>query len=259
MAISYGSAFSAVTDGLVLYYDALNPKSYSGQGVTWTNFIDGTYPLTKKPNSGSFPAPQGITFPQYNIGGWFSFTGGSGTVNYSRFDSDLVNGYTYMSLEVWWRVTSPVSTTTTQSPISAGGPTSNLYGWYGYGIRLDPTAKEVYYDYADGSGGNPAVSAINYSANHVIVADKWHHIISTWDYDTQTAKGYFDGIFKASASGSTASLKGITGHYMRVGVRADLQGSHFKGDIAIIKIYNRTLTANEVLQNYYALRGRFGV
>ena len=34
---------------------------------------------------------------------------------------------------------------------------------------------------------------------------------------------------------------------------------YFSGRIAIVRLYNRALSANEILQNYNALRGRFGL
>jgi len=38
----------------------------------------------------------------------------------------------------------------------------------------------------------------------------------------------------------------------------DYNGWEFQGELAMLHIYNRTLSANEILHNYNALKGRFG-
>ena len=45
--------------------------------------------------------------------------------------------------------------------------------------------------------------------------------------------------------------------YSNLGSRSD--GYHFIGDVSTMTIYNRALSANEVLHNYNALKGRFGL
>jgi hypothetical protein len=50
----------------------------------------------------------------------------------------------------------------------------------------------------------------------------------------------------------------------RIGVGAGLTSStsadeFWKGKIAVAQVYNRGLSASEVLQNYNALKGRFGL
>jgi hypothetical protein len=39
----------------------------------------------------------------------------------------------------------------------------------------------------------------------------------------------------------------------------DYPGRYFKGQIGVVMFYNRALTTDEIQQNYYALRGRFGI
>ena len=47
--------------------------------------------------------------------------------------------------------------------------------------------------------------------------------------------------------------------FVGIGRDADHNGSYFNGRIAIVQAYNRALTAAEVLQNYNALKSRFGL
>jgi len=82
----------------------------------------------------------------------------------------------------------------------------------------------------------------------------WHNISFTYKDSTRTLKVYRDGILQSttigSASTNSASLNLTIGSY---------QGSsNFAiGNIANVHIYNRTLSANEVLHNYNALKNRF--
>jgi hypothetical protein len=62
--------------------------------------------------------------------------------------------------------------------------------------------------------------------------------------DTQT------GTIATNASGmSTGALGGNSGGY----------GYYFNGNIGVVRIYNRALSANEVMQNFNATRGRYGI
>jgi hypothetical protein len=45
----------------------------------------------------------------------------------------------------------------------------------------------------------------------------------------------------------------------KTGRRAFSADSMFQGNLSKLKIYNRVLTASEVLQNYNATKGRFGL
>lgn len=54
---------------------------------------------------------------------------------------------------------------------------------------------------------------------------------------------YLDAANKNSYSGS--------------GTKYTLTSGHFNGDIAVVKVYNKTLSASEVLSNYNLLKGRF--
>jgi hypothetical protein len=48
-----------------------------------------------------------------------------------------------------------------------------------------------------------------------------------------------------------------TGAPLTIGSRGGIQP--FKGNIASVQIYNRALSADEVLQNYNTTKGRFGL
>ena len=55
----------------------------------------------------------------------------------------------------------------------------------------------------------------------------------------------------------TSNIFGFSsGTEVYIGLRPYGNG-HFQGDLPVVKIYDRLLTATEVLQNYNATKGRF--
>lgn len=249
MGTTYGPMASAVVDGLYIYYDAKNPKSYPGAtGLTWYNLVDNRHHAVK---GGS----QSPGFPSYNADGYFNFSGGTGTLNYSRFSCHLIPPFDSATVEVWWRMTAPVPNAT-QAPIGAGGPDGNLYSVNPYYIRCFPNSNSM--DYSMGC------YQPDYNYIHRGQANgNWHQSVISWNRipgSQGTMSVYYDCFVKPNAGFRTCyGDANITGHSLRIGVRSDIQGFHFFGDIAVVKYYNRALSEAEVRQNFDALRGRFGV
>jgi hypothetical protein len=75
-------------------------------------------------------------------------------------------------------------------------------------------------------------------------------------------KMYINGDFLTNTSTSIIPYVGDSSNYnlyARIGERTRNSTVKFEGDIASWALYNRALTANEVQQNFEALRGRFGI
>ena len=84
----------------------------------------------------------------------------------------------------------------------------------------------------------------------------WSHIVGT--YDGATMRAYLNGVevYSAAQTGTIPDGTYVIGTYG--GGLAD--GVHnFNGSLPVGRIYNRGLTAAEVKQNFYALRGRYGI
>ena len=82
--------------------------------------------------------------------------------------------------------------------------------------------------------------------------DIWHNCIIT--FENETLKSYIDGVSDKTVTGlsnwSTSTLNTV-GRYYTAGIR------YYTGTIGSFRVYNRTLSANEVLHNYNALKSRF--
>lgn len=86
----------------------------------------------------------------------------------------------------------------------------------------------------------------------------WYQVVGT--YDGTTLRQYVNG----AASGGTLSISTtpISGGEIRMMRRWDdtvTASNLIDGDLAIVRIYNRALSATEVLANYDAVKGRFGL
>ena len=65
---------------------------------------------------------------------------------------------------------------------------------------------------------------------------------------------YFTG-----TTGNGISNLNVGTHGFAIGHKVSDGTEHFQGKISCVSVYRRVLTATEVLQNYNALKGRFGL
>ena len=89
-----------------------------------------------------------------------------------------------------------------------------------------------------------------------ITNGQWHHIVGSWDGSTKRI--YVDGVDKASVSKSGALT--TTSNGAAIGsFGGTSSGYYFGGDIAIVKIYDKGLSATEIKQNFNAYKNRFDI
>ena len=87
----------------------------------------------------------------------------------------------------------------------------------------------------------------------------WAHIVGTYSSGVKTI--YINGVPVTSASGITGTI-GTNTNGISIGAYGGYNGGrsyYYNGEIGIVKVYDRALTAAEVLQNYNAGRSRYGV
>jgi hypothetical protein len=226
MAFNYSPKI--VTDGLILYLDAANNKSYVSGSTTWTDIsrsgLSGT--LTNGPtfNTGS--------------GGNIVFDGSNDFVDCGNNSSlDLTNNF---SLGVWLRRNS-----TQPSPDSGiVGKITETDGYVGYMLWYDGAGITLYIR----SGIRASTGAIIANTNYYVVGT----------YNGSTASIYVNGILVNSNSTSVVAIP--TGANFQIGRYFSFSGArNFAGNIFNTQVYNRALSASEVLQNYNATRTRFGL
>ncbi len=238
MGYSYGP--SIVKDGMVLCLDAANRKSYAGSGTSWVD-------LTGNNNSGSLI--NGPAFSNAN-GGNIAFDGTNDYVNCGEFANNLGE----MSAGVW------VNTSYTGGSyvwfISKIADVSTGAGWalgtwnFGKVVFITQNAGGAQYKQLD-------VPTPTFS-----YAGKWTHIMGTLTGGVNgTIRIYINGVSQALRDSSTGIVTNTsTSEPVSIGKKDNYGGSGWlSGNIAIASVYNRALSASEVLQNYNATKGRFGL
>ena len=89
---------------------------------------------------------------------------------------------------------------------------------------------------------------------YTLTSNAWYHIVGT--YDGSNFRLYINGVNQVTtANGFTpgANTAGI-----RLMKRWD-SGAYWGGQLSTVKIYNRALSSQEVLQNYNATKRRYGL
>ena len=126
--------------------------------------------------------------------------------------------------------------------------TNSSWQWYQYQRKFT-----IYITGANGGGAN---SNIGYP-NHLSSIQNY----DTWYYTSLTRKSsswvvYYNGVLDHSY-GSDSNAAATPGKLYLMRDAANSIG--YNGNLACISIYNRALSANEVLHNYNALKERFGL
>ena len=88
----------------------------------------------------------------------------------------------------------------------------------------------------------------------LLSTNEWYNIVFVFDYITKRKTIYLNGEFESSRIQENYSGTGTFYIGTSIGGNSKLEG---KMDTA--KIYNKALTENEVVQNFNALRGRYGI
>jgi len=225
-----------VTDGLVLYLDAANPKSYPGAGTVWND-------LSNQGNGGTLT--NGPTFDSSNNGS-IQFDGVDDYVTLGNLT--FLNGAVNASWGFWAKI----SATANQMPITQwNGSTSNFFYVYFNGSDVIRVAMGGSFVYT-----SPIISGLN-------GLDTWRYYVVTFDGSlspaTERVKLYINTTLQDNFNNGPTALGTATSNF-NIGRREAAGGQfYFNGDVAIAKIYNRTLTQSEISQNYNATKSRFGL
>ena len=220
-----------VTNGLVLNLDGANLKSYPTAGIVWTD-------LTTRKLNGTLNNSPG--YSSLN-GGGLTFNGSSTYI--SGGSTSFVNG-NYAN-EIWFKATGVPSLN------DAGG--AMLFAQstdLNHGIMI--AHSWLNQSIVHGNVVNNALISANNSAPNNTVC----HAVGTWDGTNQYV--YINGKLSTQRAYTTATLVGTPAYQVGRWVYS-IYPRYLNGIIYNTKLYNRSLSANEILQNYNAFKGRFGL
>ena len=95
-----------------------------------------------------------------------------------------------------------------------------------------------------------------------ISAGRWYQLVGTVQGPLNgpgSRKLYRDGVLRDSETLSFNVSGGNASNNMTMGNAFNGATSYFDGKVAIARVYDKVLTDKEVLQNYNALKSRFGL
>ena len=227
-----------VTNGLVFSTDPNNIVSYPQTGVVSANLINKS-DLGTLLNGASFVKDNGGAFLCDGVNDYLMQD-----TNNSACNPGLTNDFT---VEGWSRPTFPTSSTL----YGVAGKMDNVRNGWMIGWN-NGTA------YATFRNASSSYSDATMDVGTSVVADNnWHHMVATLNRDVGM-KLYVDG----KLEGTTNSLKTLNHDLnstsrLTIGRFSQAGGYFMDGEVGPVRVYNRELSAQEVLQNYQAEQYRF--
>jgi hypothetical protein len=225
MAFNYSP--KVITDGLVLYLDAANPKSYVSGSTTWGD-------LSRSGNNGTLI--NGVGYNSSNLGS-LSFDGIDDYVQCPN-----INPGNSLSVDVWFN---KISGTGFQGILGNWNSTGPGDSWL---ITQNSGNRSSFYVRFNASSGDDIIDTTTTISSNV-----WYNYTGT--FSNSTLSLYRNGILVNSKS---TLQNTIFQNLLNIWV-GRFSTLYFSGLIPIGRVYNRALSAQEILQNYNATKTRFGL
>ena len=208
------------TDGLVLHLDAGNTRSYPGSGNT-------VYDLSGLGNTSALT--NGPTYLSSNLGAFV--LDGSNDYILVNSQANILSKTAYTKIAFIY-----ISNFSTVNNIISGGFSGQHAFWMFGTDKLNAGHNGAW---------NTVVGATSLSLN------TWYFAAVTYS-DSTGWKLYLNG----REDGTSATITTFTGN-QEIVIGAYSSGNNFTGRISNIQVYNRALSATEILQNYNATKGRY--
>ena len=224
MGVTYNPRI--VTDGLVLCLDAANTRSYPGTGTTWTD-LKGT-------NNGTLT--NGPTFSS-DDGGSLVLDGTNDYIDLgdpsSNFFSSIA-GTDQVSIGGWFKNNTTVSS---QKIIFDSGNSEKL--------QIDVRSTGIAF--------LTICSSTVRISRQSMTTGVWYHFMGT--YNGSKMIGYINGV-KYTESSQSGNF-GSDSNFSAIGRFPSNTSYMWPGSVSGFVVYNRSLAADEILQNYLATKGRY--
>ena len=222
-----GHSPSFVLDGLLIAFDAANQRSYPRTGTTINNLTGSI--------SGSMI--NGVGFSSSNSG-FFSFDGTNDAVGFSS-NPTLTNQIT---TSVWIKP-------------SENGANNWILGREA-SYRMFYTSSIFVWDCATTNNGWYTTGA-NIVSNTLSVMNNWWNVVGT--YNGSNLRLYVNGSLQSTGANISGNIQ-TTGYTLNLMQADNIQSVVYgKGNLSQFLLYDRALTAQEILQNYNATKKRYGL
>jgi len=221
--MSFGNGPRIVTNGLALSLDAADKNSYPGSGTTWTDLSG---------NNSNGTLVNSPTFSSAN-GGTIAFNGTS------QYVTDTINIASSAFTIICWVY--PNVTPASNTFFSVGTASQTRQAIH---LRMVTNTSFLFGMYND-----------DLSATVTGVTGVWNcfSVTLTTGFVQST---YQNGIFNTSRTAGGYYVGTTTCNIGRFGLSA---AEYVNGNISIVQVYNRALSATEISQNYNATKSRFNL
>lgn len=228
MGVAYNP--SIVTNGLVLYLDAANNRSYPGTGTAWSD-------LSGNGNNGTLV--NGVGYNSAN-GGSLSF---DGVDDYCDFFAPSLG--TTTTVDMWIN-------------LGSGYSSKMFFGWLLYDIWCG----SGHLGYNTGNGDVYGISSSTVSSLGLV--NNWKHYVFEMRSDVSYTnnKIYINTISQTLSqqqSSENVGSRTFNSGNGRISGWRNNTNYPIPMNCASFRVYNRALTTEEITQNFNAIRGRFGI
>jgi len=217
-----------VTDGLVLYLDAANKRSYPGSGSFATDLI----------KNSQLNLINSVSYSTSNKGA-FVFDGTSKYISVPN--SDFLQFGNIFTIDAWVYPTSM----------------SSRHGIFSTRFSNSAGSWQLEIGIANNGTNRVAVTGVGTwifeSSNNVVQTNQWHNIC----YVQPSNKIYINGIEISPLVTTAYSIQNNSD--IKVIGSGTLNTQFFSGSISNLKFYNKSLTNLEIWKNFNTLKWRYGL
>ena len=232
MAVT-GGPDPVVTEGLVFYMDPANI-------IPSSNLVGSKAPGTIS----------GATFSTNNAGTYI-FDGSNDEITFADSSEYEVSA---VALQIWVNLSGTQGNYASIFGRDGGG--SSPYKIRTYGTSTRTTGLQIYnINNANAAGPQLSIGASGADLIHNV----WNNLCFTYDYnsgDGARMKVYVNGVQHSTNNNGGNTIKTTSNQPLDL-MTSDTDNAYMGGKVGPSMIYNRELSATEVLQNYNALKGRF--
>ena len=219
------------SDNLVLHYNPNMTESYSGTGTALTDLTGNGLTGTMSNITYSSPA--------------FTFNGTSSQVSIT--DNALLEPSTgSWTIEVWFKPAN-ITNGTVIGKYNNGGNSANI----SYAMRMASNAIRIDY-----SNGTTSISTDNYG----LTTNNWVQMVYVWDKTNNNIYTYSNGTLKQTKAISiTGGILNATTNLYLGSYNGGEYAQYYNGQMGVVRIYKKALSATEVLKNYDANKSSYGI
>jgi hypothetical protein len=217
----------------ILYYDPSNSGSYPGTGTT----------LTDLSGNGRTGTMSNLAFTSP----YLTYNGTSSQVSIA--DNALLEpGSGDFTVEIWVRQ----SVITGSSRVLIAKTDSGLASGWGYGIRTG-SGGSTYFEVGNGS---TSISSSSYLSS----INTWYQFVGVWtNIASNSIEFYVNGSSQGSATHGFTSVKNTTSPLYIGSFNGGQFSQWLNGRVGVTRLYNKALTATEVLQTYNETKSIYGL